>query len=297
MVQGAAHAAGGSLQRPMGFLILAHHGDCTAIRVARLLRERHGAAQVALRAVDEIVLAPHWEHRVTDAGTNTDIRMHDGVSLARLKPWVIFNRLSFVDAPQFAAAAPADREYARTELFALVLSWLADPGCPVINAPSPTGLAGGAHRLAVWHRLAARAGLATLKLTATSSTRRFPPAPGSRLRPDVSSLTQQDAGRRRPNDFCWFSQAVAGNDIASAYVIGDRVLPTVPEHLTEPCRRLARLAGVEVLRIDFARLPASADAWMFAGADPMPRVTDATGSAALVELIEARASHRAVVLH
>ena len=83
-------------------------------------------------------------------------------------------------------AATADRDYARMEMFALLLSWLANPGCPVINRPAPNALAGSAYRPPMWHRLAQIAGLTTVSLVATSSTRRFPVDRTAARRADIT---------------------------------------------------------------------------------------------------------------
>src|SRR5213596_579313 len=96
------------------------------------------------------------------------------------------------------------------ELFALLLSWLNNAGCPVINAASASSLAGSPHPPMVWQHLASRAGLMTPQLLATTSTRRFPPSPGAIPRPDL--VTQADISQSDQiglNRFGWFSERLS----------------------------------------------------------------------------------------
>ena len=62
--------------------------------------------------------------------------------------------------------AASDCDYAEQELWAVTLGWLASFSCPILNPPSPMGLA-GAHRSDLeWRSLAARSGLAVARPTA-----------------------------------------------------------------------------------------------------------------------------------
>ena len=292
--QPAATAAGVFAGRAGGvpYLVLAHPTDETALAVASLLRQRHGEFAVEWRSPEELQCSSRWDHRVSAAGVKTEIRLQDGSLLAGNAPSVIFNRIGFVDPPQFFRAAPADRDYARMEMFALLLSWLTDPGCAVVNRPAPNALAGGFYRPPMWFRLAQIAGLATIGLTATSSTRRFPPDRRAIRRPDLAHVGAHHVdGRPRPNDFSWFSEPIDTQRI-SILAIGGRVAEDAPAGLAEPCRRLAQLADTDILRIDFVMSANSPCGWTFAGADSCPQVTDPASQLRIVNLLETAAAGR-----
>ena len=272
------------------YLVLAHPTDETGIAVASLLRQRHGASAVELRNSEELLLAPHWDHRVSAAGVRTEIRMGDGAFLAGNAPSVIFNRIGFVDPPQFLGAAAVDRDYARMEMFALLLSWLNSPGCPVINRPASSALAGSVYRAPMWYRLAQISGLTTFDLMATSSTRRFPAGRTAARRPDLTQATAHDIdSRTRPNDFSWFSEPIDA-DRASLLIVGGHLPEGAPSALTEPCRRLAQFADTDILRIDFVASVDSPTGWAFVGADSCPQVTELDSLLRIVNLLEAVAA-------
>src|SRR5450755_1614182 len=84
------------------YLVLAHPSDETAIAVASLLQQWHGAPAVEWRSPEELLGAASWDHRVSSVGVKTEIRMADGSLLAGNAPSVIFNRIGFVDPPQFS---------------------------------------------------------------------------------------------------------------------------------------------------------------------------------------------------
>ena len=269
------------------YLVLAHPTDETAIAVASMLRQRHGEFAVELRSPEELLCASHWDHRVSASGVKTEIRMGDGSFLAGNAPSVIFNRIGFVDPPQFITAASVDRDYARMEMFALLLSWLANPGCPVINRPAPNALAGSAFRPPMWFRLAQISGLPTIRLTATSSTRRFPADRLAVRRPDLAHVgAHHTDGRPRPNDFSWFSTPIDANRV-SFLSVGGRISEDAPAALAEPCRRLAQLADTDILRVDFAASADSPSGWAFAGADSCPHVDEPKSLLRIVTLLEA----------
>ena len=280
-IAGAANYPGG-----VPYLVLAHPTDETAIAVASMLRQRHGEFAVEFRSPEELLCAAHWDHRVSAAGVETEIRMGDGSLLAGNAPSVIFNRIGFVDPPHFITAAPADRDYARMEMFALLLSWLASPGCPVINRPAPNALAGGVFRPPMWFRLAQISGLPTIRLMATSSTRRFPADRVAARRPDLTNTgVCHIDGRQRPNDFSWFS-APLDSDRASFLIVGGRIPEDAPAALAEPCRRLAQLADTDILRVDFLASADSPSGWAFAGANSCPHVAEPKSLLRIVSLLE-----------
>ena len=275
----------------MNFVVLADPADDTALKTALLLRQRHGPERVQIRTADELLLA-HWEHRVSNAGVHNVVRFHDGAQITNSERTIIFNRLTAFAPPIFAGASAVNREYARTEMYALFLSWLESDRHRVVNPPSPTGSVSGVMRPLIWQHLALRSGFRTLGLGATTSTRRFPAAAGSLPRPDVSSVADpyQNASM---NSFGWYSRPLPDRTI-SALVIGDKVLGDVSGITSSSCVRLTTLARIDLLGIDLAfEAPTHEgpeDPGTFIGANPCPVIADPSAIHELVQYLETLAS-------
>jgi hypothetical protein len=218
---------------------------------------------------DEIVLAPSWRHQIEDGHARTELLLHDGSEICSDKVGVVFNRLLDVGMSNFAASKREDRDYATMEMFALLLSWLSALACPVVNSPSPQGLAGATRHPALWLAMAARAGLPVLRIRITTSTRRF-------ADPALSWVTPGD----RP---AWQYEPVERLH-CSALVTGSEVHGCPSPELVKPCRHLAALCGLRLLRVDFCQTPKRP--WVCIGADPCPDVADEAGLSALVRLLE-----------
>lgn len=164
----------------MQVLLLAHLEDRLALRVAASLRRRLGRQAVEIVSAEALALAEHWLHRLEqgspEGGDNllqvqSEIQLANGVWLRAGEIGVVFNRLRFAPAPQFASATEQDRDYASAELGALWLSWLASlqfSGVPVIN-PVGHGRLGVAHSRLAWLRLAAQAGLGVMPFRYTNT--------------------------------------------------------------------------------------------------------------------------------
>lgn len=103
---------------------------------------------------DEIVLAPSWRHQIEDGHARTELLLHYGSEICSDRIGVVFNRLRDVGMPNFTASKREDRDYATMEMFALLLSWLSALPCPVVNSPSPQGLAGATRHPALWLAMA-----------------------------------------------------------------------------------------------------------------------------------------------
>jgi hypothetical protein len=154
------------------FTVVASRQDRTAALVAAALRDCHGPA-AAIRWLDAgaLALAIGWSHRVGRTGeATTDLRLPTGEQLDAGALGVVLNRAAPPAPPAFSGP---DREYAATELFALLLSWLASVPGPVVNPPSPRGLAGAGRGRLEWLGLAAAAGIPIRACRMTTSARRY----------------------------------------------------------------------------------------------------------------------------
>jgi len=176
----------------MRLLILGSAFDATARALANRLRARHGAAAVQHRTLEELAAA-RWDHRLGTRGTSTSLRFGDGTTLADFAPTLVFNRLEFISTLLFTGMAAADRDYARSEFYALLLSWLASMGDRIVNRATPSGLSGPALRSWQWTARAAEAGLSAYPAAATTNTRRAPPPSGAVPRPELLPMADETA--------------------------------------------------------------------------------------------------------
>ncbi|MFL5608528.1 MAG: hypothetical protein ACJ8AD_18885 [Gemmatimonadaceae bacterium] len=256
----------------MTLLVLADATDGTAARLT-LLARRLGRA---VRFVVPADLASGWTHRIDGRDVRTRLTLRDGAMIDDAALAGVFNRAWAIPASAAAPFDGADRDYAIAELHALVVSWLASLRCPVMNRAAPNALAGGAYSAARWQLLAHAAGFDTTALRYTTSQRRFP-APGM-VRVDRAFAAHGTSRALELSGPATFGEP-AGVRNASLLVVGETVWPEQMAReeaapLVEPCRRIARAAGVTLLRVHVADGGAPAQPWQFVGADPMPTIDD-----------------------
>jgi hypothetical protein len=127
------------------------------------------------------------------------------------------------------------------EMTALFMSWLSAVPAPVLNRPAAQGLCGAWRHPSEWAVLASRAGLPTFPF---HQSEQLDVPVGRRLSPPDSPLH-------------------------TAFVVAGRFVgPPLPPAIADASIALAELAGVELLGLEFAAVPASP--WTFAGASPQP---------------------------
>jgi len=131
--------------------------------------------------------------------------------------------------------AAEDRGYVAAEMTAFLLAWLTALPCPVMNRPSPASLTGPFWRREQWATVAARAGL--------------PVSPISRQ----VSLAHAGAPGNPPT--------------VRVTVVGSRVAGDAHRRVLDGARRLARLAGVDILTVGFSD---GGPAGAFVSAEPTP---------------------------
>lgn len=265
----------------MYYLVLAHVDDDSAWRVTRRLEVDGPRGVVRLVSAEELLHARRWSHRVRPGGVGTEVVLPDGTAVPERELGGVFNRLRGVVMPHFEKASTADRQYATMEMFSLLLSWLASLPCPVVNPPTPRGLGGAYRKPVAWLALASQAGLPVPRVRVTSDRRRF----------TVSGLvplpvpTAREPFGAGPG---WLVSPLS-EDRRSALIVGDRLLGDLPPGLDQTCLRLARLAGVSLLRVYFqATSGGNPDAWVVTGADPLPDLPDDRSVDAVVELLTGR---------
>ncbi len=234
-------------------LVLCEGFDRAAFWAAGRFRERGIAVDVVTG--DDLAAAECWDHRLGAAGVSLSIQLRDGRRVVGDDTRGVFNRLSYLPNAWLQRIGGPDRDYALQEMYALYLSWLHSLKGPVVNPATPQGLCGNWRHPSMWMVLAGRAGL--------------PCAPYQLSSDDDPALTWQARSTPAP---------------MTAFLAGHHVVaPALPIGLHEACRRLASLAGVRLLGIDFA--PAGSGGWHFTGASVMPDLI-AGGDALIDALIE-----------
>jgi hypothetical protein len=237
------------------WLVLCDASDAPAVWVYQEMRSR-GVAPLELVTADDLALADYWEHRI--AGGRASIRIRVGnldIDCAQLRG--VFNRLYTVPIPHWRSAEQSDRDYVQQELVALFLSWLHGLACPVVNRPTPQGLCGQWRCESEWVWLAHQAGL-----------------PAAPYRQSANDRINEMKGERR--------LIPAGAPVQTVIVAGEAAAgATAPPAVIAACRRLAAIAGTELLGVDF--IAGAAGPWTFAGANPMPYLT--LGGPPLVEAL------------
>jgi hypothetical protein len=233
------------------WLVLCERGDRDALWAYRGLAAR-GLVPLELVTGDALVAARRWEHRLGPEGASIEVELADGRAIRGEEVRGVLNRLVGIPVERLARAAPADKEYATEELHAFFLSWLVALPCRVLNRPVPQGLSGAWLERSEWLTLAGRAGLST---------------------PSYRRTSVRSSGQR-----------IGGDGTArSVIVVGERALgPPAPRAVVAGCGRLARLAGAEILGVDFR---VGAGRWVFHAATPLPALR--RGGGRLLDLLVA----------
>jgi hypothetical protein len=221
------------------YLVIAPLSDDVAIRVFLRLKARHGADQVTMVSSEELSMAPRWALRLDrDSAARSEIRLASGTILNSHAIGAVYQRIRYAQVPHFAGAATEDRDYAVSEMHALLLAWLSGLPCQVTNPPHPLGLGGWERRATEWLILGAEAGLHGIECEWSSD-------------PDEAVRFRQTVGPER----------------RSVLVAGDSVLGEPPDDQRAECVRLATLARCTLLEILFAPTD---DGWRYCGATPYP---------------------------
>lgn len=270
----------------VSILILAHPGDRLALQVASRMQRRLAPGRIRIVSPATLAFAPGWVHRLSGASCESEIRLHDGTVLASSELDATWCRLQAMNLPHFAAAPLADRDYAAMEWFALVLSFLAGLR-RVVNPVTPQGLSGPSLSPMGWALLASRAGLPVAQLQSATSQRRFPPKRNWLRVESLLPAGVVGGDTAMINDPPWACMESTGSGHAYGTVVGEDVIGELPEELKEGCRRLARLACLDILRCHFLHASTvggtATKQWLFSNADPFPLQGDAT----LVSAIDA----------
>jgi len=201
-----------------------------------------GLDSLELVTSEMLALSTGWEHSLGAEGVTTQFDLPDGRRVVSSEVRGVLNRLLGPPEMLVAQAVESDREYAQQELTALYLSWLYAIQAPVINRPTPQGLAGRWRHASEWAQAAHRAGLAV-----------------DTYRQSASDAPNKGYASFAPANIATETMIVLGGEAFGA---------NVPGEVRESCRRLASLAETPLLGIDLYVEPDGG--WRFASATPIP---------------------------
>ncbi len=196
---------------------------------------------IRLVTAEMLESATQWEHRVDSRTDSISFALPNGQVIHGADNQGVLNRLMTPSQNLMGRVVPADRDYALQEMSAFYLSWLNSLHCPMVNRPTPQGLAGRWFHLSELSLFAHQAGLAALPYRQTGNVA---PEAGYQPSPDLQRTTQV---------------IVLDNEIFGA---------NVPSAVGDGCRNLARLMQTRLLGIDFTSTPQTP--WTFCFASPVP---------------------------
>ncbi len=196
-----------------------------------------------------------WRHYLQSRAASTAVVGGRIIPVQEIKGVLI--RWPGVFPQELTQIIPADRDYVAKEMMAFLVSWFLKMKCPVINQPSPVCLTGPAWRGEQWTYAAAQIGIPVqkaLRHVVMGSDNVEPPSPAS-----STSVT----------------------------VVGNRCFGEVEEKLCERSVKLAKAAGVTLLRVSYSGPEVNS---FFIGADLMPKLDGETEDAVLELLLKEEAA-------
>jgi hypothetical protein len=173
---------------------------------------------VAIVTPTQLVCSRHMSHRLSTRSTSSRFILANGAAVESSALAAVVNRLGALPTDHLARASPRERTYARDELYAFLLGWLASLECPVVNRPEPSFLGGPWYPPREALQMAALAGL---------------PCSAQRLTVDMVEPTSGEA------QHSWF------------VVDGQTVGPLLPATLRDGLLRFAALWGGRIVQVDF----------------------------------------------
>jgi len=264
-----------------GLVILVHRGDDGAARLAAEVTRR-GTAELRVVTDHELASRARFVHiprtgarEGASAPSPDGVWLDDDTELSSATLGCVYSRLVMLPSPGFSSES--DREYAAAELHALIASWLHGLGRTVVNPVSPLGLAGAMHDLVTTITHAQAAGLAVPRIRMVSNDAKagsdqtlhrwelrdgWLPSTLDHLTPAVGPPLGQPAVLVEPLDPARCRVLVTGDQATGA-----------PDGLSESCRSLARISGLEVCEVVLAHTQKSSRL-VCIGVDPLPRLAD-----------------------
>ncbi len=203
--------------------------------------QARGLAPIRQISPDDLAFSLRWEHRLSATESFTHIILRDGFEIRSDAISGVLNRLGFLPPGHLLMIEPSERDYVSQELTAFYLSWLHALSCPVLNRPTPTGLAGAWRHDSEWRWLALQAGLSIMPLRMAAQ-----PAPVTPTADYARGVMQM-----------------------ALIIAGDVWAPDAPAETLAGCQRLATLAQTAILGLYFD-ISQDDGVWRFATASSLP---------------------------
>jgi hypothetical protein len=199
---------------------------------------------------------PGWRLRLGDIAGSAAVVGSEVVAATAIAG--VLNRLPGVTAHDLPHIAASDRGYVAAEMTAFLLAWLTSLTCPVVNRPTPQGLAGPAWRHEKWVSVANRLGIA------------------------VRPVMRQAALAKPAAAAAFVPQAVT-----TITVVGGRHIGEADAVLVRCSHALAEAAGTDLLAVQFDGSGPDAG---FVGASLWVDLADRVIAGAVIALLRERAS-------
>jgi hypothetical protein len=232
------------------FVVIANCTDTAAIAFAAA-----AAAEVRLMTPSDLS-QPGWRLRLGDIAGSTAVVGGEVIAATAIAG--VLNRLPGVTAHDLPHIAASDRGYVAAEMTAFLLAWLTSLACPVVNRPTPQGLAGPAWRHEKWVRVAKELGL--------------PVRPAMRQ----AALAKPVA-----------AAAVVPRAVTTITVVGQRHIGEADATAVRRSHALAEAAGTDLLAVQFDGNGPDAG---FVGASPWVDLADRVIAGAVMALLREKAA-------
>jgi hypothetical protein len=219
-------------------------------KVARAFTARHAADGARLFTPEDLSRVG-WRHSLGDIATSAAVVAGRPLATRDIAGMVI--RLPGVLEQDLSHIVPDDRAYVAAEMNAFLRFWLRELPCPMLNRPTPNGLAGPQWRHAQWVYAAARLGVPVLR-----SYRHI-------VFPRARSVEAEGP--------------VEGTTVT---IVGGQYVGAVDPVLAKQARRLADAAGVDLLAVRFTGPdPGSC----LVSANPWPDITPVDVATAVLDYL------------
>lgn len=227
-------------------VIVANRRDAAA----EALVHRWGDRDAHLLSCEDLSI-PGWRHCLADPGASTAVIGGRVVGIEKITG--VLTLLPCVTPDQLIHIVPEDRVYVAAEMMAFLVLWLYELTCPVLNNPTPACLMGPDWGPAQWIHAAAQAGIPVRPIRRRVALTADPPLEFAEVAP------------------------------TTATVVGDRCFGEVDGALALHARRLAAVAGVNMIAVHF-NCP-EADARLL-GADLRPDISSPEIADAILETLD-----------
>jgi hypothetical protein len=187
-------------------------------KAAEALAVRWAAHDATLLTAEDLSVAG-WRHYLNASVESKAVVGGQGLTTAKITGVLI--RLPYLPEQELLQIVPEDRAYVATEMNAFLVSWLSGLQCPVLNRPTPTYLLGPNWRQQQWVYAAAQIGI---------------PVRTVQRKVALSTPIQTQVLEKPP---------------VSVTVIGHSCVGQVDDTLATHAKRLADVAKVELLTVQF----------------------------------------------